>query len=356
MVAFDRCQLVGVPDLQILEDRSEQVWTQHQALLVELQTRAQLEVPDLELGRGLRVEDILDDPDPPVLEKIAVFLAEVTPFGTFVGQLEPRDLVLRLFGIDERAIEGNLLRGVVADVLEGGLVNEVDRNVTFVVGVEDQSLQEEQHLFLPLAEDALGVVLELEDRLHLGLVEEVVVGEDEVVVLGGLDDVPVQVAQVARHVVEVDDQLEVRLDEEDEQFQKFLDLPARLLIHLRPFVYLGEVDCDKGFVPFLVHRLGGELGSLHELPHLVIEVFDVPGLDRQDDEVVESMLEEVERLFAEDAVLGVEDDEMVVLGKLDLDLVLLLEDGNVFLERGLNDRPHGKDFCTTEALMQEVDD
>lgn len=52
------------------------------------------------------------------------------------------------------------------------------------------------------------------------------------------------------------------------------------------------------------------------------------------------MLEEIERLLAEDAVLGVENDEMIVLGKFNLDLVLLLEDGYIFLESCLNDRPH----------------
>lgn len=52
------------------------------------------------------------------------------------------------------------------------------------------------------------------------------------------------------------------------------------------------------------------------------------------------MLEEIERLLAKDTVLGVENDEMVVFSKLNLDLILLLEDGNIFLERCLNDRSH----------------
>lgn len=43
------------------------------------------------------------------------------------------------------------------------------------------------------------------------------------------------------------------------------------------------------------------------------------------------MFEEVERLFAEDAMFGVEDYEVVVLGELYLYLVFLLEDGNVVL-------------------------
>lgn len=52
------------------------------------------------------------------------------------------------------------------------------------------------------------------------------------------------------------------------------------------------------------------------------------------------MFEEIKRLLAEDAVLGMEDDEMVVFGKLNLDFVLLLEDSNVVLEGCLNDRSH----------------
>lgn len=115
---------------------------------------------------------------------------------------------------------------------------------------------------------------------------------------------------------------------------------ARLLVDLGFFVYLGKVNCDKGLVPLFVHRLGGKLGAFHELPHLVVKVLDVSGFDGQDDEVIQAMFEEIERFLAEDGMLGVENNEMVVLGKLDLDFVFLLKDCNVFLERCLNDRPH----------------
>lgn len=64
------------------------------------------------------------------------------------------------------------------------------------------------------------------------------------------------------------------------------------------------------------------------------------------------MFKEIERLFTKDTVFGVKDDEMVVLGKLNLYLVLLLEDGDVVLEGSLNDRPHREYFSLTETLVQ----
>ena len=101
LIAFDGCQLVGVPHLQLLENRLEQVGTWHQVFFAELKTRAQLEVPNLELGRTLRVENVFEDSDPPVLQKITIFFTKIASLRALVRQFEPRYLVFFLFGIDE---------------------------------------------------------------------------------------------------------------------------------------------------------------------------------------------------------------------------------------------------------------